>query len=362
MRKPFYWLNETSRKFLNTDEGYISKGETPEGRIREIAETAERILGIDGFADTFYDRMSKGWYSLSTPVWTNFGKKRGMPVSCFNSHITDDIGGIKFADAEVGVMSKLGGGTSGYFGEIRPRGSDITDNGQSSGAVHFMELFQTTTDVISQGNSRRGRMSPYLPLSHGDIKEFLEIGTEGHAIQDMNHGVVADDEWIQSMLDGDKEKRQIWARVIQRRAEIGYPYILFRDNANKAKPDVYKETGKVINSSNLCVAPFTMVEIRVDGVEHEIEIIGLNAIFQENESKNLDKTIEVKSFNTETGMVEYKRVLASAKTSNSAKVMQITDEATGKSIVCTPDHKVYTSNRGYVMAKDLKEYDVLVIG
>src|SRR5699024_10976148 len=122
-----------------------------------IAEKAEGILGIEGFANKFYDYLGKGYYSLSTPVWTNFGNQRGLPISCFGSNIPDDMGGILYAASEVGMMSKYGGGTSGYFGKLRERGATIANNGQSSGAVHFMKLFEQMTDTVSQGSARRGR-------------------------------------------------------------------------------------------------------------------------------------------------------------------------------------------------------------
>ena len=244
------WLTENSRKFL--ESGYLLPGVTPEERIREIADRAEEILKIDGFSDKFYGYMAEGYYSLASPVWSNFGKKRGLPISCFGSNIADDMGDILYTQSEVGMMSKLGGGTSGYFGNIRPRGANVTNNGSSSGAVHIMQLFEKMVDVVSQGSVRRGRFSPYLPIEHADIKEFLEIGTEGNAIQELTHGVSVGDKWMQSMIDGDVEKREIWAKILQRRGEIGYPYLFFRDNANEATVDAYKEQGLKIVGSNLC--------------------------------------------------------------------------------------------------------------
>ena len=249
-RKPFDWINEESITFLR--RGYLSEGEQPLERIRTIAEHGEKLLGIDGFADKFYDYMGKGWYSLSSPVWANFGKKRGLPVSCFGSNIGDNIESILFTQAEVGEMSKMGGGTSGYFGNIRHRGAEITDNGHAPGAVHFMNLFQSVVDNISQGSTRRGRFSPYLPLDHPDAMEFLEIGTEGFPIQDLTHAVTVSDEFMEEMIAGDTEKRALWAKVIQRRGEIGYPYIMFSDTMNKNTVDVYKEKGAKIYNSNLC--------------------------------------------------------------------------------------------------------------
>ena len=244
------WLTDHSRQFLAS--GYLTEGITPEARIREIADNAERILKIDGFADKFYGYMAEGFYSLASPVWSNFGKKRGLPISCFGSHISDDMGDILYTQSEVGMMSKLGGGTSGYFGKLRHRGAPVKNNGESSGAVHIMQLFEKMVDVVSQGSVRRGRFSPYLPIEHNDINEFLEIGTEGNPIQELTHGVTVGNEWMQEMIDGDSEKRAIWAKVLQRRGEIGYPYIFFKDNANNTAPEVYQENKHEIYASNLC--------------------------------------------------------------------------------------------------------------
>ncbi|SHK41012.1 ribonucleoside-diphosphate reductase alpha chain [Maribacter aquivivus] len=246
----FKWLNEDSRNFLGS--GYLTPGVSAETRIREIADRAEKILGMPGFSDKFYGYMSEGFYSLASPVWSNFGKERGLPISCFGSNISDDMGNILYTQSEVGMMSKLGGGTSGYFGNIRHRGADVKNNGKASGAVHIMQLFESMVDVVSQGSVRRGRFSPYLPVEHADIKEFLEIGTEGNPIQELTHGVTVTNEWMQEMVDGDNEKRSIWAKVLQRRGEMGYPYIFFKDNANNGASDVYKEKGHKIHASNLC--------------------------------------------------------------------------------------------------------------
>ena len=248
--KPFEWLNENSRKFLAA--GYLGEGLSAEERISNIAKRAEDILQIPGFADKFYYYMSEGFYSLASPVWSNFGKERGLPISCFGSHIDDDIGNILYTQSEVGMMSKLGGGTSGYFGKIRHRGAAIKNNGEASGAVHVMRLFESMVDVVSQGSVRRGRFSPYLPVDHPDIMEFLEIGTEGNPIQELTHGVTVTNDWMQEMIDGDVDKRTIWAKVIQSRGEMGYPYIFFTDNANNGAADVYKDKNLPIYASNLC--------------------------------------------------------------------------------------------------------------
>jgi ribonucleoside-diphosphate reductase alpha chain len=250
MNKKYYWLNSHSRIFL--ERGYLKENITPEARIRQIAETAEAILGISGFADKFEDYMSRGFYSLATPVWTNFGNDRGLPVSCFSSYISDTMDGILDKVAEVGMMSKLGGGTSGFFGDLRPRGTKISVGGESSGPVHFMELFDKVAEVVSQGSARRGSFAAYLPVEHEDVEEFLQIRSEGHSIQNMSIGITITNEWMQKMMDGDKDKRKIWAKIIQKRFETGYPYLVFIDNVNNNSPQVYKDQKLKIKNSNLC--------------------------------------------------------------------------------------------------------------
>ena len=248
--KNIYWLNSDSRKFL--ERGYLLDGETAEQRIRDIAEKAEAYLKIKGFADTFEGYMHKGFYSLASPIWSNFGRARGLPISCFGSYIDDDMDAILYKISEVGTMSKAGGGTSAYFGKIRHRGAPISSGGESTGVHHQLGVFEALTDYISQGNVRRGSFAAYLPIDHKDVEEFLKIRSDGDDIQNLSIGVCVDDKWLKSMLDGDKEKRRIWGLVIKKRFESGYPYIFFTDNANNQAPQVYKDKNIKINQSNLC--------------------------------------------------------------------------------------------------------------
>ena len=250
-RPPFAWLNDQSRAFLQ--RGYLLPGVTPEARIRQIAEYAEQLLpGMHGFADKFNDYMSRGWFSLASPVWANFGLRRGLPISCFGSYVPDSMAGILESVGEIGVMSKYGGGTSAYFGDVRHRGSPITDNGRSEGAVNFMRLFDTLIDVTKQGATRRGSCAIYLPIEHLDLEEFLTIHSDGSPIQNLFFGVTVTDAWLESMVAGDSEKRRQWATLLRSRSERGLPYVLFSDNANRGAPDVYRDNGREIRSSNLC--------------------------------------------------------------------------------------------------------------
>ena len=249
-RPDFAWLNEDSRLFLQ--RGYLLEGTTALDRIRYIAEHAERKLGIEGYADKFFHYMARGYFSLSSPIWSNFGLDRGLPISCFGSYIGDSIHEIMETTAEVGMMSKIGGGTSGYFGDIRPRGSSIRNNGKSDGSFNFSKLFDTVIDVISQGTSRKGQFAGYIDIEHGDIDEWLDIHTEGNPIQLMYYGVCVGHEWLESMKAGDPYKRQLWAKLLQRKTETGIPYLFFKDNANAGRPDVYKDKNMTVHASNLC--------------------------------------------------------------------------------------------------------------
>lgn len=246
----YRWLNDYSQQFLEKD--YLLDGQSVDDRVNIICQTAEKILGKPGFAARFKENFQKGWYSLSTPIWTNFGTNRGMGISCFSSYISDDMPSILYTQAEIGMMSKYGGGTSAYLGNLRGRGSSIINNGKSSGSVHFARLYDNITDIVSQGSQRRGSCAVYLPIDHADINEFLTIKTEGSPIQNLSFGVCVSDDWMRSMIAGDTDKRKVWAKVLETRTNIGYPYIFFTDNANNNKSDVYKDNNLNIYATNLC--------------------------------------------------------------------------------------------------------------
>jgi ribonucleoside-diphosphate reductase alpha chain len=245
-KEKYYWLNDESRLFLS--RGYIN--ETPEQRIKDIANKAEGYLKIDGFAVKFEEYMARGFYSLSTPVWINFGKEKGLPISCYGSNIDDTLDSILNAGREIGMMSKYGGGTSAYLGNIRARGTKISTGGTADGPVHYARVYDTVVDVCKQSEARRGACAVWLPVEHEDIMEFLDIGSEGNPIQNLQYGVTVTDNWINDMKGGDPSKRKIWAKIIQRRNEFGFPYIMFKDNSNNNSP--YKELGMEITASNLC--------------------------------------------------------------------------------------------------------------
>ncbi len=232
--------------------GYLLPGVSVEERVKEIAQRAEALTGIEGFARKFQEYVARGWYSLATPVWANYGLRRGLPISCYGTYVEDDTASILRAVAEVGMMSKQGGGTSVYLGRLRPRGAPIRDNGESNGSFAFASLFDRVIEVFNQGSTRRGQCAAYLDMEHPDLEEWLTIQRENSPVQSLFWGVSVGDRWLEEMVAGDPEKRARWARVLKSRAEVGLPYLFFRDNANRKAPEVFRALGKTIWASNLC--------------------------------------------------------------------------------------------------------------
>lgn len=246
----YWWLNEESSKIL--ERGYLLPNQTVENKIDTICKYAASFYKKPELKDWFKEIFEKGWTSLSSPVWANFGEDRGLPISCFNSYIPDNLEGIYSSLHEVAIMTQKGGGTSGYFGKLRPIGTPIKGGGISSGLMSFLELFDSTTKVVSQSGVRRGAFASYVDIDHPEVEEFLKVKDKGHPMQSINTAVNVTDVWMQDMIDGDKEKRELWAKILKSRREKGIPYIHFVDTANKNKPQIYKDTNSVINSSNLC--------------------------------------------------------------------------------------------------------------
>lgn len=298
MNKDFYWLNKDSRTFLK--RGYLEDGESPEERIRAIADSAQKTLSIPGFSERFQSYMAKGWYSLSSPIWANYGKKRGLPISCFGSYVEDTMEEILKKSTEVGIMTKGGGGTSGYFGALRERGATISSGGKSNGPVHFLEIFETIANVVSQSNVRRGSFAAYLPVEHPDILEFLQIRSDGNPIQNLSIGVTIGDAWMKEMLAGDKNKRKIWGAIIKKRFESGYPYVLFKNAVNRNSPQVYQDKGLEIYASNLCS------EIALHSNRDESFVCNLSSmnLLHYDEWKNTD-AVETLTYFLDSVMTEF---------------------------------------------------------
>lgn len=247
---PFHWATAESMTVL--ERGYLLPGEMLEDAVSRITHAAAARLQRPDLQPKFEALIARGWMSLSSPVWANMGTDRGLPISCFGSYVDDSMEGITKTLSECIMMTKLGGGTSAYFGHLRERGAAIRHNGRSSGPVSFLKMFDAMIDTVSQGNVRRGAFAAYMDIDHPDILDFLQIKNIGNAIQNIFFGVTVSDPWMQQMIDGDQEKRAVWAKVLHSRQEKGLPYIIFSDNTNRGAADVYRDKGMTIYNSNLC--------------------------------------------------------------------------------------------------------------
>ena len=261
MYDDYFWLNTVS--LITLSRGYIGDNiplenakEKAVERIEEIISTAEGLLGFS--LPTLRHGAKRGWISFSSPVWSNFGKRKVLPISCNGSYMADDRREILKKVAEVGEMTGLGAGTSVYMGDLRPFGSPISTGGTSEGPTHFARLLQETVTVISQSNVRRGNCAVWLPIEHPDIERWLQMrsimGGEHHPIQHLSFGITITDKWWEEMEAEEKggPKRRLLAKVRNKRRETGFPYIMFYDAANDHRPAVLKDKGLFIKASNLC--------------------------------------------------------------------------------------------------------------
>lgn len=244
------WMTDEGLQTLKG--GYLLEGETVRDAVTRIAKAAASRLKRPDFEKRFFDAIWNNYLCPASPVWSNMGTERGLPISCFGSYVPDSIAGIGSSLAEVMMMSKIGGGTSINVSDVRPRGSDITNNGTSNGVYPFLEMFDSVINGTNQGNTRRGMLAAYLDAEHGDIDEFLTIKDVGKSIQNIFMGVSVSDAFIQKVREGDRRSREVWAKVIKSRIEKGIPYILYKDNANNQRPRWYKDQGMEIKASNLC--------------------------------------------------------------------------------------------------------------
>lgn len=262
------WLNADQRLFLERD--YLQDGQTPEDRYKEICNTIEKyslkmsntIESIEyckGIGKRFEEYISKGWVSFSTPVLINFGKEDNLPISCNKSILEDSLSDIYKGVHELGILAKHGAGTSQNFSKLRPIGSNITSGGTSNSVMDWVELYADMMSKTNQNRARRGFLTAYLSVDHPEIMDFLDIGTHRMStdkqrfFQTITTAVSLPIGWRQSLKEGDKEKRKIWAKILKTRKEIGFPYILDLENVNNARPQVYVDKGMYLETSNICL-------------------------------------------------------------------------------------------------------------
>lgn len=250
----FDWVTKDTRTFMG--RGYTEDGESVEDRVGGIVDAFEDRLDKMGvfnsakLSDKLHEYLARGYVSLSSPIWSNYGRERGLPISCNGSHIPDSIAGMKYKDAEIAMMTKNGAGTSAYLGDIRPRGTPISGGGYADGVSLAAGMHESTISLISQGSVRRGNIAETYPIEGDDFWEFMSFREEGSLIQNVSLGVTVTDDFMRKVEARDTESLKRWAAVIKKRFESGYPYVMFIDTVNRNKPVWYNY--HKINASNLC--------------------------------------------------------------------------------------------------------------
>ena len=237
-------------------KGYLLKDETPKDAYWRVATTVAKRLGRPELASKFYDYIWRGWLNLATPVFSNTGTERGLPISCFGIDVGDSIHEIGTKNLEMMLLAKHGGGVGIGVNQIRPAGSKITQNGTSDGVVPFIKIYDSSILATNQGSVRRGAAAVNIDIEHGDFWEWLEIrepkGDVNRQSLNMHQSIVVSDGFMQKLEAGDKEARKRWAAVLRKRRTTGEPYIVFKGNINRANPDAYKNNGLKVYMTNIC--------------------------------------------------------------------------------------------------------------
>lgn len=236
-------------------EKYQYENQTVKQTFRRISDHAASYLpqyGLDKeeWSEKFFQLFWKGWLSPSTPVLSNMGTDRGMPVSCSGQYVEDSVYGFYTSYLEAAILTKNGFGTSGYLGDIRPRGSIISTGGKSSGAKPVVEHFVHDMQVITQGTQRRGAFASYIEIDHGDFDEISDLMQ--HSPDDLNVGWIVNDKFVKKLRKGNKEAVRRYKKAMKIKMITGKGYFFFNDKANRNSPKMYKDRNLVIKASNLC--------------------------------------------------------------------------------------------------------------
>ena len=236
--------------------GYLINGESPRDAYMRVAKTVARRLYKPELADKFFDYIWKGWLCLASPVLSNTGSDRGLPISCFGIDVADSIQDIGNKNLEMMLLAKHGGGVGIGVNMIRPAGSKITGNGTSDGVVPFCKVYDSTILATNQGSVRRGAASTNINIEHNDFLEWLETrepkGDVNRQSLNLHQCAVVGDKFMRRLEAGDPEARQKWSKLIQKRKATGEPYILFKGNTNKANPTAYKKNSLKVHMTNIC--------------------------------------------------------------------------------------------------------------
>ena len=236
--------------------GYLFDGETPREAYHRVSKTVARRLYKPEMAQTFFDYIWNGWLCLASPVLSNTGTDRGLPISCFGIDVADSIQDIGQKNLEMMLLAKHGGGVGIGINQIRPAGAKITGNGTSDGVVPFCKMYDSTILATNQGSVRRGAASVNINIEHNDFEEWLEIrepkGDVNRQSLNLHQCAVVGDKFMRRLEQGDKDARNRWSKLLRKRKATGEPYIMFKGNVNKANPEAYKQNGLKVHMTNIC--------------------------------------------------------------------------------------------------------------
>ena len=236
--------------------GYLINGESPKDAYTRVCTTVARRLNRPELAETFFEYIWKGWLCLASPVLSNTGTDRGLPISCFGIDVADSIYDIGMKNLEMMLLAKHGGGVGIGLNMIRPAGANITGNGTSDGTVPFCKIYDSTILATNQGSVRRGAASVNINIDHPDFEEWLEIrepkGDINRQSLNLHQCAVVGDKFMRRLDNGDQEARRVWGKLLQKRKATGEPYILFKGNTNKSNPAAYKKHGLKVHMTNIC--------------------------------------------------------------------------------------------------------------
>ena len=249
------WAN-TEIYVKTVSKGYLIDDETPKDAYWRVATAVAKRLQKPEMASKFFDYIWKGWLNLATPVFSNTGTERGLPISCFGIDVADSIYDIGNKNLELMLLAKHGGGVGIGVNQIRPAGATIKGNGTSDGVVPFIKIYDSTILATNQGSVRRGAASVNIDIEHEDFWEWLEIrepkGDVNRQSLNVHQCVVVSDGFMKKISEGDREARKRWAAVLKKRRSTGEPYIMFKGNVNRQNPEAYKQNGLKVYMTNIC--------------------------------------------------------------------------------------------------------------
>ena len=236
--------------------GYLYRGESPREAYQRVSKTVAYRLHKPEMAETFFSYIWNGWLCLASPVLSNTGTDRGLPISCFGIDVADSIQDIGQKNLEMMLLAKHGGGVGIGINQIRPAGATITGNGTSDGVVPFCKIYDSTILATNQGSVRRGAASVNINIDHDDFGEWLEIrepkGDVNRQSLNLHQCAIVGDKFMRKLEQGDADARSRWSKLLRKRKATGEPYIMFKGNVNKANPKAYKENGLKVHMTNIC--------------------------------------------------------------------------------------------------------------